>query len=461
MLYVICLLIIFLSLYYVLRVCKAYKGPVRWIYFEIIYNCFIKFLIGYLGLPSILNYATDLILIIIIFYYVWLKRKGKNIFIPKNMKIFFGIYLFVTILSFLINIYSPLLYIWGFRNNMRFILFAMMCTVFLEKRDLYSMFDIFFGYFILNIITVTYEFFFAGKSFHNGDSISGLYSMGNISGGNDALNWILCIICTIAIVRYINEKKLGYMLVCVLGSIYIAALSELKVFFMELVLISIVAFFTCKKSTRMFTYFGICIIAVIVGVNVLYYFFPQFDNFFTLETMKAYVGGETGYISRDSINRLNAIPYVFNRFLKSFSERILGVGFGNADYSSFSFLTSSFYLRYRGTAYQWFYGPFILIETGIVGLISFIMILLNYFRQAVKMNVAETKEYSLRCIAIIICILSVIMLFYNQSLKMEASGYMVHMMLCIPYITEKKINLLNNDCSIVKPKVRFKINRIK
>lgn len=441
MLWLICILTLILSFYFIKKIWGIYKGPVRWIYIEIIYNCFIKFFIGYLGLPSVLNYVTDVILIIVFANSIWLKKKGNSIVIPKTLIIFIGLYFLTTVLSFVANIYSPLLYIWGIRNNMRFLLFAIMCAVFLKKEDIDIVFDVLFGYFILNIIAVTYEFFFAGKVFHTGDSISGLYSSGNINGGNEALNWMLCIICVVAIVKYFHEeKKIWFMLICVLGSTYVAALSELKAFFLELALISVLAILLCKKSKRVFVYLGICAVAVILGINMLYFLFPQFKDFFAWDTIMNYLGGEKGYVGEGSINRMSAIPYVFEKFLTTVPRKIFGLGFGNADYSKFSFFTSPFYREYSWTAYQWFYGPFILIETGILGLLSFLAILGNYLKQAVSMKTATEKDYTYKCIAIIISVLSVIMLFYNQSLKLETSGYMVQLLLCIPYIVKNGSN---------------------
>lgn len=468
MLYLIVLLIIIFTLFLGITIWKKCDGPVRWIYFEIIYNCFIKFLIGYLKFPSICNYFTDIILIVILLYYVKYKAEGKNISIPNSMKLFAGIYFGVTIISFLVNRYSLLLYLFGFRNNMRFILFAMMCAAFLSRKDVWSLFDILFGYYLLNILAVTYEFFFAGLVFHKGDCISGLYSIGNQNGGNDALNWLLCIVSVAAIVRYLHkEKSIHYMLFCIASAIYMAVLSELKFFFIELIIISVITVFICRKSFRMLIYLGVCTAAVVIGIQMLYCYFPQFNHFFTLETMKTYLGAEKGYRGAGSINRLTAISYVFSNFLKTVPQKIIGIGFGNAEYSGFSFLTSSFYLEYSWTAYQWFYIPFVLIETGILGTISFLTIFGNYLRKSLVMfrisavkQRADAKADTCQCIAVILCMLSFPVLFYDQSLKLEASGYLVHALLCIPYIMEKQQYSETADLSFMKTELDSVMKKI-
>ncbi len=457
MLYLICIMTLALSAYYMWTICRVRVGPVRWIYFEIIYNCFIKFLIGNLGLPSALNYVSDLILIIIVFYYFYYKKSGMKITIPSSLKWVIGIYFVITLLSYFVNLYSPLLYIWGFRNNMRFLIFAMMCAVFLKRRDIYTFLDILFGYFILNIFVVTYQFFFKGYNYNAiGDFISGLYAAGEKRGGNSALNWLLCIICAAAIIQYFNkEKSIWYLIVAIAGSTYMATLSELKVFFIEIIVISVVCICVSKKSLRLTIFLMLSVVALYAGIQVIYILFPNFNRFFTLETILAYATNESGYIGDGSINRLTAIRYVFRNFLTSISERLIGIGFGNSEYSSYSFFTSQFYLRNSWTAYQWFYGPIILIETGILGLFSFILIIVNYLYRNVKLKIENIKDNSLRSISLIVGILSLAMLFYNQSMKLETAGYMVQLFLCFPYILEKKEDFCSCQKSIVKTKVRF------
>lgn len=404
----------------------------------LIYNCFIKFLQGYLNVPSISNYITDFILIIILFYYFANRKNKSGLRVPGSLTLVFSIYVLITVISYCINIYSPLLYIWGFRNNMRFIIFAMMCAVYLEKDDIMNILDIHFGYFLINIIAVTYQFFFAGLVFRTGDIISGLYSVKTTQGGNDNLNWLICIVCTYAIVQYLNKsKKLLYLLVCLLGSLYMAALSELKVFFVEILVISIVAICLSKKSLKSIAIIMIGIIMLPIGVNLLYRYFPQFSGFFDRENIKAIFIVEEGYNGLGSMSRSNAIPYIFENFLNNWPERILGIGLGNADYSSFSLLTSSFYLNNSHTAYQWFYGPFILIENGILGLFAYIMVLLNFIKQTVKLKTIDKELIPIKNFTIIISILSIIMLFYNQSLKTETSGCLVYFILSIPYIIKR------------------------
>ncbi len=230
-----------------------------------------------------------------------------------------------------------------------------------------------------------------------------------------------------------------------------ASLSELKVFFLELAVIIIGCIGLSKKSIKI-GLIGIGgVLSIILGINVIYRYFPQFADFFKMDTLIAYLGKDAGYQGVGTINRLNAISYVFSRFLHSPLERILGIGLGNADFSSFSFLQSSFYNNYSWTLYQFFYAPFVLIETGILGLISFMAIFIKYVSSAIRMKPNSKESSSYRVIAIMISIMSIAMIFYNQSLKMETSGYLVHALLVIPFV------VLNDNTEDYKSYVRIKV----
>lgn len=438
MLYIIFCMIFCVTLYYVRYVFKIKSIPVKLIYIEIMYNFFIKFLEGYLGLPSILNYVTDLILILLVFYYFMQKKAGFRRRVPISLLAVFIIYLTVAVASYIVNIYNPVLFVWGVRNNMRFIIFAMMCAVYLKMDDIYKVMDMTVGYFILNIPVITYEYFFAGLTFRTGDVISGLYSVKTTQGGNGELNWLICIVATYAIIQYLNkEKKVGYLLFCLGGSFYMAALSELKVFFIEIIVIALICVYCCKKSLKMVGFVMIGIIMLIVGIQLLYLWFPKFQDFFALANLKANIFTSESYNTESGMSRTGAVEYVMNHYLKDFSTRVLGIGFGNADYSGFDFLTSNFYKVNSKSSYMWFYAPFILVETGILGLVSYLLIIINFIRKTVKIKNYSSKIQEIKLFNIVIGGLAVIMLFYNQSLKTETAGYLVYFILVIPYIIER------------------------
>lgn len=440
--YIAALLALIMSIYYLYQVKRKSTRVVWLIYFEIIYNMIIKFMIGNLGLPLILNYFSDFILIWIIIEFLVQKGK-KGLVIPKSLIIGFLILIFISVISFIYNLYSPFLYIWGFRNNFRFLLFAMMCAVYLDHDDIKTIIEILFGYFLLNILIVTYQFFFISYTdFAIGDFISGLFSNGAERGGNASLNWLMSIVCTYAIVQYLNkEAKIQKFIICLTGSLYMAALAEIKLFFVQIIIIGILAMIICKKSFKSFGFLilGICMLGI--SIKLFYYLFPDFANFFKKDRILAYVleGGYSSGKTRDiGINRFTAITYVFKHYLQSNIDKLIGIGLGNADFSSFSFLTSYFYTKNNWSGYTFFYSAFITIELGIIGLISYILIILNYLRKAITVKINSYEDKSIKQSTIIISIICLAAIFSNQTMKLEASAYLVHCVLAFPFILEKQ-----------------------
>lgn len=460
--YIVAFVALILSVYYLYQV-KYKSTRVVWlIYFELIYNLIIKFIIGNLGFPSVLNYVSDMVLLWIIFEFL-MQNGRKELIVPKSMKIGCLILFLISIVSYVLNLYSPFLYIWGFRNNFRFIIFAIMCAVYLDRRDIKTIFDILYGFILVNIIATTYQYFFVSYNvLSKGDFISGLFSNGAERGGNASLNWLLCIVCTYVIVQYLNkEEKLHKLLICLCSSIYMAALAEIKLFFIQLVIIGALAIILCRKSLKAFGVVLIGVTSLVVGIRLLYYAFPSFANFFNVKDILAYVsegGGYAGTGVNARIDRLTAIPYVFEHFLPSALKKAVGIGLGNADYSSFSFLTSSFYNINNWTGYTFFYSAFITVELGIVGLVTYLGIILNYFRKAVLVKSKMSGDKTIKQFVIIMSVICLIMIFSNQTMKLEASAYLVHCVLAFPFVISKTSDNTQGNYSKIK-KIRFRILR--
>lgn len=434
--YIFSLCALLLAAYDLKAVMKNRCRAEKFIYIELIYNLIIKYLIGNLGLPSVLNYVTDAILIwIVIEFFNQKKIKGRSV--PRTLVFSFSLLWILSILSYFFNMYSPALYIWGFRNNFRFIIFAMMCAAYLKREDVSTILDILYGFFILNLFVVTYQAFFVSYSgYAVGDYISGLFSNGLERGGNASLDWLMCILCTYTIVQYLNKTgSFKRMMICMLGSLYMAAVAEIKTFFVQIIIIAFISLMICKKSLKVLVLVVLGIFALIGSVRILYMVFPYFADFFDPETMLSYLTREGGYSSRGystGVDRLTAISYVMKHFSLDFISRIFGRGLGNADFSSFSFLTSAFYRENSWTGYSFFYSAIVTTELGLLGLVIYIGNILNYAKNAFIKKTANLQEKSVTQSTMIICLLCVFSIFLGQTMKLEASAYMVYCVMVFP-----------------------------
>ena len=82
---------------------------------------------------------------------------------------------------------------------------------------------------------------------------------------------------------------------------------------------------------------------------------------------------------------------------------------------------------------------------GLVGLVSYLIVILNYFKNAVQFKSKAIEEKSIKQFVVIISLICFLMIFSNQTMKIEASGYLVHCMLVLPYILMKPENDLQKN----------------
>jgi O-antigen ligase len=114
---------------------------------------------------------------------------------------------------------------------------------------------------------------------------------------------------------------------------------------------------------------------------------------------------------------------------------LFGIGLGNADYSNYSMFTSKFYNDYSFLHYQWFSSLFVFLETGMVGLISYLMIFVSAFFQGIRKMGKETSDTSFYMIMVIFMIIFV---FYGIIMRCEQSGFILFMILALPTALQRE-----------------------
>ena len=407
------------------------------IFIQIVYCAIIGWATPQFGLPGIFRYLTDaitaMLFVEMIFYEI--KQPGR----VRRTPIFYLIVLFFlyTLLGWLMNLYSGVFYLWGLRNNFRFYVFLIACTIFLEKEDIPKIFNILYIIFIANVIMCTYQYFILGK---HGDYVAGFCGSTEASGGNGSMVMVLTLVCIITVVQYM-EKHGGILKVgiAILGTLYIATIAEIKVLYLLIIAIIVLANLFTKFSIKKL-FLTIVFIAVIpVAIELLYKLYPGFENFFEYERIMKYASGQQGYTGKDDINRLTAINYCMEHFLKTPIERMFGIGLGNADGSTNVLsVISEFYKKNIDTHYTWFSVPFMFIETGFVGLLMFLGVFFISFKDSTKLRKTRgiNREYVI--IGQLIAVFSVIIAFVNGNLRTETMGYTYYMMLSIPYLLTKE-----------------------
>lgn len=404
----------------------------RWVLLTLYYSMFSYVLVYTLGLPRSLLYIGD-ILTIWSFVLAFYKKSKRNFLIPSEFSLLV-VFMLLGVFSAFVNSEPILLVVWGLRNILRYFLFLYSCYVLLEIQDIENVLKFLWKIFWLSIPLCTVERFFvhypAGTII--GDMIGGVFW--NYSGCNLPLNIILCI-CIIDSARGFfadNIKLPRFVITCVMA-MYMAATAELKVFFVEFAVIIIVSAIVARAKWNkvLVMLIGALFFSQAISLFVTLNASTSYDYsaIFSVNGFIEYATRQSGYNGNGDVNRFTGIAIIWKQLFEGNLEKCLfGIGLGNAEYTNF--FASDFYRKYGYMNYQWFHMIWMFIENGLIG----ILIYISFFIKTLKKSFAIRKEDEYASIAAISIVIMLLLYIYNNSLRVEASGYLMFMILSVPYI---------------------------
>lgn len=352
----------------------------------------------------------------------------------KSLLIVVSLFLLSTLIGLALQYQSILYYLWGIRNNLGFFVFFFACILFLKAEDMDGCLKYFDILFIINFFITLYQFFVLG---YEQDYLGGIFG---VQGGcNRYTNAFMMIVVAYSVVRYLNHEEKGW--VCLLkcaAALFIAALAELKMFILEFGAIIILAILFTKFSHRkIILLIGGCIGAV-VAINLLTYIFPNWASWFSLSKIWETATSDAGYNGAGvEVNRLTAVPIAWNTYLTTWPQKLFGLGLGHCDYSSFGFLTTPFYTENGYILYTWFQSGFLMLETGLVGVVLYCAFFVITFFAANSLERSGQGCTDYCQISKIMSIMCLVLFIYNDTLRCYAA-YMVFFTLALPFIKAAK-----------------------
>lgn len=368
-----------------------------------------------IGLPQNLLYINDLLLVWIMIAY----RKKKNVFNQMRMNGINYVTLFL-ILIVLIGIVGNLvpfkLILWGARNTFRGVLFFFFCVTYLKYEDVEEIFNIFVKLQYINFAIGLYQFIVLGLK---QDFVGGIFGHGN---GN-ALCIFCVIVCSYSMLRYFNEKKDVFsMIFCLISSIILAALAEEKFLFFEIVMAFILVLALSKKSYVKLAVIPIFFLAIQQGVQFFEVIFPGISEGLTsFNYLESYA--TASWLGSYYIPRIGSYTFISTRiFQNNLFHNLFGLGMGNCDTSSFSFLQSYYYSKYGYMNYRWIFQQWTIMEEGIIGFwcfIVFFIIIIFYLlkvRKCVRVQLRTIVDTS-----IITALILIMTMWMNNTLKVDTA----------------------------------------
>ena len=309
-------------------------------------------------------------------------------------------------------------------------------AAFMNREAAVGYYKLFDRIFWLNFAVSLIQYFFFNLE---QDFLGGIFG---VQSGCNAFQNIFCLIIVAkSIVFYLDKKESALACICkCMASLVIAALAELKFYFVEFLMVSALAvLFSGFTWRKLGVILGGCI-AAFSGAALLTIVFPSFTDWFSIRWFLEIATESRGYTATGDLNRLTAIGSINELWLRNMGQRLFGLGLGNCETSSFESLNTPFYQNNGYMHYNWISYAHMYLECGWIGLIFFFGFFAIVFirLQRIKKQ-ADSMMKSYCRLAQIIAMMSVVIAVYNSSLRFE-SAYMLYFTLAVPFAMIRQRN---------------------
>lgn len=385
------------------------------------------FLTELLPIPDAIKFLCDGFLVLLLLK-LFSQRFTKIDNYSMPFVVIVGLFFFITLVGYLFNYQSVFYYLWGLRNNIRMFVAFFAFAYLADWEDAKGWIKALDVLFVINFAVVILQYF----SGYGQDYIGGIF--GTSKGCNGSLLIFLCIVFAKTILSFMRgEKKMSKCIFVSVASLLVSTLSELKMFFILFILILFMASFMTAHSIKKTLFFALGAVLVVLFGTLLTVLYKDFTDFLSFDSLiKALT--DTGYATDEDIGRFTALPVISQRFLPGFFRKLFGLGLGNCDSSSLSMFNTPFFESHQTVHYSYFSYAFLFLETGFVGLALYASFFVASFFVSRKLKKLEMADEFACQMSIILSVISLILLVYNSSLRMEI-GFMLFFVLALPIIS--------------------------
>lgn len=385
------------------------------------------FLTELLPIPDAIKFLCDGFLVLLLLK-LFSQRFTKIDNYSMPFVVIVGLFFFITLVGYLFNYQSVFYYLWGLRNNIRMFVAFFAFAYLADWEDAKGWIKALDVLFVINFAVVILQYF----SGYGQDYIGGIF--GTSKGCNGSLLIFLCIVFAKTILSFMRgEEKMSKCIFVSVASLLVSTLSELKMFFILFILILFMASFMTAHSIKKTLFFAFGAVLVVLFSTLLTVLYKDFTDFLSFDSLiKALT--DTGYATDEDVGRFTALPVISQRFLPGFFRKLFGLGLGNCDSSSLSMFNTPFFESHQTVHYSYFSYAFLFLETGFVGLALYASFFVASFFVSRKLKKLEMADEFACQMSIILSVISLILLVYNSSLRMEI-GFMLFFVLALPIIS--------------------------
>jgi len=381
-----------------------------------------------LSLPGTVKYVADAIWVLLLVLMSFRGVKGSRTVV--SFAVFTILFFLYCLIVYAFKYQSVFYFLWGMRNNFRFYVYFFAVISYLSANDVDTVYKFLDVLFWVNAAVSLLQFFVLG---YKQDYLGGIFGVS--TGCNGMTIIFFAIVLSRSLLSFMAKKEAFWLSFskCAVA-LLVAALAELKFFFVLFVIILGMAMLITVFSWRKLLVFVLCVALVLIGSSILVSIFDfegflSFDGVWELATQEHYSSDRT-------VNRLSAVPTIARSVLSDPLDRVFGLGLGNCDTSSFDICNTPFYRTHAYLRYSYFSSAFLFLELGYIGLVIYFGFFGMCFVQCRKRLKNGEGDMLNTQAALIMSIVSVILIFYNSSMRTEV-GYMVYFVLALPFISSK------------------------
>lgn len=375
---------------------------------------------------SILKYTLDaawvgILALTLMNRYVRIRKK------VLPMVVLTAVLLAYTAVVYCFRFQSPFYFLWGFRNYFRFYVAFLAFAAFLDERETDGYFRLLEALFWVNVLVSLFQYAVLG---YKQDYLGGIFGVSRGCNSNTLVFFSLVLIRSV--LQMLNgQKTMGACMLQLVAASVIAAMAELKMFFLILVVIFGMAMLLTKFSWKKMILAVILVLCLFFGSTILVDVFGS-SNDLSLENIMRLILSKS-YSTANDLGRLSAIPILSRTILAEPLDQLVGLGLGNCDTSAFAICNTPFYQSHGHLNYTWFSTAFLFLETGYIGLTLYAL----FFAVCLAAAMLRLKRKTgnrLHCqIGVIMAVLCMALMIYNSSLRTDI-GYIAYFGLALPFV---------------------------
>lgn len=388
---------------------------------------FLNLLQEWLHLPGLIKYTVDVAWVAVILRMLSVRTQ---VIYKKTLPILVLLILYVLYVSvaYLCQYQSAFYFLWGVRNNLRYYAAFFAFVYMIDRDDLKLCLKLVDVLFAVHVVLSLFQFFVLGYKW---DYLGGIF--GNQVGCNANSLILLVVSCTKSLLMYMHGKEglLTSVLVCG-ASLVVAAMAELKFFFVLCMIILVVAAMITKFSWKKILLIAGVTFCISLAGSIFTIIWGE-DAALNVDRIVELITSK-GYSSEKDLGRFTAIPILSRTILIQIPQKLFGLGLGNCDTSSFAICNTPFYQAHSYLNYNWFSSAFTFIETGYVGLLFTISFYVIVGVCALRMKRMGVENELYADFAIVMSVACVALFFYNSSLRTDIA-YVVYFVLALPFMS--------------------------